>query len=33
MNYVYKDGYAIGYMDGDRFVQFLTPIKQEMLVD
>ncbi len=33
MNYVYENGYAIGYMSGNRLVRFLTPIKQEMLLD
>lgn len=33
MNYIYKDGFAIGYMDGERFVPFLTPIKAGMLCD
>lgn len=31
MQYVYENGLAIGYMDGDRFVRFATPIKAEML--
>ncbi len=31
MLYVYENGFAIGYMDGDRFVRFLTPIRAEML--
>lgn len=31
MNYVYENGYAIGYMNGDRFVEFVTPIKAGLL--
>lgn len=31
MLYVYESGLAIGYMDGDRLVRFLTPISAEML--
>jgi len=31
MIYVYENEYAIGYMDGDRFVRFLTPIRAEMV--
>ena len=26
MNYVYENGLCIGYMDGDRFVRFVTPM-------
>jgi len=29
--YVYKDGFAIGYMDGERLVMFATPIRAGML--
>lgn len=31
MNYVYKDGYAIGYMSGEVFIEFCTPIKVGLL--
>jgi hypothetical protein len=31
VSYVFKNGFAIGYMDGERFVRFLTPIPAEML--
>lgn len=31
MLYVFKDGFAIGYMSGERFVPFNTPIRAEML--
>ena len=31
MLYVYENEYAIGYMDGDRLVRFLTPIRAEMV--
>jgi hypothetical protein len=31
MNYVFENGMAIGYMDGDRFINFLIPIKAWML--
>jgi hypothetical protein len=33
MQYVIENGYAVGFMDGDRFVAFLTPVRVEMLVD
>lgn len=33
LNYVYENGYAIGYMNGERFVRFLTPIKAELLAN
>jgi hypothetical protein len=26
MNYVYENGKIIGYMDGERFVRYVTPI-------
>jgi hypothetical protein len=26
MNYVYKNGFAIGYMCGDVFVRFVSPV-------
>lgn len=32
MNYFYKDGYAIGYMSGEVFIGFCTPIKADILV-
>ena len=31
MTYVYEAGFAIGYMDGDRLVRFITPIRAECL--
>lgn len=31
MVYIFKNGYAIGYLDGDREVLFTTPIKEELL--
>ncbi len=31
MLYVYQNGLAIGYMLGDRFVRFPTPIRAKML--
>ena len=32
MIYIYKDGYAIGWVDGDgREIMFATPIPQDML--
>jgi len=31
MLYIYENDYAIGYMDGDRFVRFLTPLRAEMV--
>jgi hypothetical protein len=33
ISYVFENGFAIGYMNGGRFVRFLTPIKTEMLID
>lgn len=31
MLYVYENDLAIGYMDGERFVRFLTPIRAALL--
>ena len=31
MNYVYENGFCIGYMDGDRLVRFINPIKADAL--
>ena len=31
MNYIYKNGHAIGYMLGDVEVLFITPIKMELI--
>ena len=31
MNYIYKNGYAIGYMNGDQFIKFPNPIKVELI--
>ena len=31
MLYVYENGYAIGYMDGERLVRFINPIKADCL--
>ena len=33
MNYIYKDGYAIGYMLGDREILFTTPIPAHLTND
>lgn len=33
MNYVYENGRAIGYMSGDRFIAFPTPILAHLLQD
>lgn len=30
MNYVYENGYAIGYMNGDIFVMFVSPIRADL---
>jgi hypothetical protein len=31
MLYVFENGFAIGYVDGDRFERFITPIPAAML--
>ena len=31
MNYVYSNGFAIGYLDGSRLVRFVTPIRAECI--
>ncbi len=31
MLYVYEGGFAIGYMDGERLVRFVTPIRADLL--
>lgn len=31
MNYVYENGYAIGYMNGERLIRFITPIRADLL--
>lgn len=31
MLYVYDGAFAIGYMDGERFVPFASPIRADML--
>lgn len=31
MNYVFENGFAVGYMDGERFVRFTTPINAALL--
>ena len=33
MNYVYENGFAIGYMDGKYFIRFAMPIRQDLLTD
>lgn len=33
MLYAYENGFAIGYMDGERLVRFLTPIRAQMLAN
>lgn len=30
MNYVYENGYAIGYMSGETFIMFVTPIRADL---
>jgi len=32
-NYIYENGYAIGYMNGEKLILLLAPIKAEMLSD
>ena len=32
MNYIYKDNYAIGYIDGTREVLFTAPIPMRLLI-
>lgn len=33
MNYVYENGFAIGYMNGDNLILFPSPIKANLLTD
>lgn len=33
MNYIYENGYAIGYMQGDREILFAAPILASLLTD
>lgn len=33
VNYVYENGFAIGYMKGDLFIRFITPIRAKLLAD
>lgn len=33
MNYVYENGYAIGYMNGDTLIRFCSPIAANLLTD
>lgn len=32
-NYVYQNGFAIGYMNGDKLIRLPAPIKAELLTD
>jgi hypothetical protein len=32
-NYIYENGFAIGYMNGDKLVRFAAPIKASLLDD
>jgi len=32
-NYVYENGYAIGYMNGNDFIRFCSPIPFNLLTD
>jgi len=32
-NYVYQNGFAIGYMDGDKMIYFTSPIPAHLLTD
>ena len=31
MLYVFEGGFAVGYMDGNRLVRFVTPIRAEVI--
>lgn len=33
MNYVYENGYAIGYMQGNVLIRFAAPINAALLTD
>lgn len=33
MNYVYENGYAIGYLNGDKLFRFSAPIRAALLLD
>ena len=33
MNYIYENGFAIGYMNGDYMVRFCAPIPAHLLTD
>ena len=32
-NYIYENGYAIGYMNGDRLIRFAAPIAAHLLTE
>lgn len=33
MNYVYENGYAVGYMNDDKLIYFTAPIPAHVLTD
>lgn len=33
MNYVFENGFAIGYMNGDKLIRFVLPIPARGLTD
>jgi hypothetical protein len=32
-NYIYQNGFAIGYMNGDKLIRFSAPIAAHLLTD